>query len=298
MRSDASSCWLLLSPCRTMARELLADEAAAVGVPLQDLYLHLHPVQDLGQIEGDLAAAHDEDAVDLGGVPPQGAEELVQAVGAAHQIELVPRPGHEGAVGDDHSVVPLGGAEQEGQLFHPVGQVLQGLAHQEVPLLQAEAHQLHPAPAEAVDVGRRGEAEQAGDLRGGGAFRVDDQVDAQVLLQAAQAVGILRVPDAGNGVARAHVFGDEAADHVDLVGVGGRHQHIGGVGPGLPQAGGGHAAAPDGHQVQGLGHPLQGLLLPVQYRDIMLFLDQLLGQGEADLAAADNDDLQENTCFQ
>ena len=102
------------------------------------------------------------------------------------RVEIIPCLGDKGAVGDDDLAVPVYGAEQEGELFDLAGQVLKRIAHQKVFLHQAEAHQLHPAPTEGLDIGGRGEAQQPGDLHSGGILRIDDHVDAQVPLQLRQ----------------------------------------------------------------------------------------------------------------
>lgn len=103
-----------------------------------------------------LPAAHEKDPPHLGGVAAQKAEELIQAGGTADEVEIIPCLGDKGAVGDDDLAVPVYGAEQEGELFDLAGQVLKRIAHQKVFLHQAEAHQLHPAPTEGLDIGGGG----------------------------------------------------------------------------------------------------------------------------------------------
>ena len=113
---------------------LALESPAAVLPPLHHLHLDARVLQQGHEIAGDLAAAHQEHPADLGGVAAQQAEELVQAVRLAHEIELVAHLGHEGAVGDEHPALPLYGAEQQGQPLDPAGQGVQGGAHQKVPL--------------------------------------------------------------------------------------------------------------------------------------------------------------------
>ena len=242
-------------------RVLELESPTPVLPALHHLYLDARVLQQGHEIAGDLAAPHQEHPADLGGIAAQQAEELVQTVRLAHQIELVPHLGHKGAVGDEHPALPLYSAEQQGQPLDPAGQGVQGGAHQKVPLLKAKAHQLHPAPAEGLDIGGGGKAEQAGDLQGGGPLGVDHHVDLQVLAQLGQGAVILRVADAGDGIFCPQIFGYQGADHVHLVGIGGGHHQVGAVRPGLPQHIGGHAVALYRHNVQHVGGPAQGGLL-------------------------------------
>jgi len=233
--------------------EALAQGAAAFRVLLDDFDGDAKIIQSGQQIAGDLAAAQNKGLLHLGGVAAQNTEKLVQTVGAADEVELIPRLRDKGALGDGQLTVSLGGTEQQGQLFYVVPQRIQRLADEEVPLLQAEAHQLHLAAAEALDVGGGGEAQQAGDLDGGGAFGIDDQIDLQVLAQLGHGAGIFRVADAGDGVFGTQIFGQQTADHVHLVRAGGGHQQIGAVHTRFQQGGGGDAVAMYDHQVQCVG---------------------------------------------
>ena len=186
--------------------------------------------------------------------------------------------------------VPVYGTHQQGELLDLGRQGVEGLVDQEVPLLQAKAHQLHPAAAEGLNVGRRGEAQQAGDFPRRGVFRVDDHIDAHVLFQFVQAQVILRVADAGDGVLGSQVLGGETADHVHLVGVGGSHQQIGVLCSRFPQGVGGYAVALDAHNVQRVGGAVQGAVLGVHDSNVMLFVQKLLRQRKTDFSGAYNDD--------
>ena len=95
----------------TRVWEQLGELAAALFLPLHDGHLHVHPLHQGGQIEGDAPAAHHKDIADLGGVPAHQLKKAVQAQRRPDQIELVPHLGHERAVGDQDLLVPLGGAE-------------------------------------------------------------------------------------------------------------------------------------------------------------------------------------------
>ena len=272
--------------------EQFTEKTAAGLAEFYDLDLHLHLLQQDGQIQRDLTAAHEKDPPHLGGVAAQKAEELIQAGGTADEVEIIPCLGDKGAVGDDDLAVPVYGAEQEGELFDLAGQVLKRIAHQKVFLHQAEAHQLHPAPTEGLDIGGGGEAQQPGDLHSGGILRIDDHVDAQVPLQLRQARGVLLVPDPGDGVAGAHFFGCEAADHVDLIGAGGSDQQIGVLCPSFPKDGGRDTISLDGHHIQRVRGTAQGGLMGVHDGDAVVLTGELVGQAEAHFSIANDDDIQ------
>ena len=198
---------------------------------------------------GDAAAANEKGGLDLGQVPPQASQVDGQVLGGAGDEQLVTGPGHEAAVGDDDLPLPLCGGEEDGQGAGPAEQVGQGMAHDGVLLPDADADHLHLTPEEGVHVGCRRQAEQAGDLQGGGVLGVDHRVNGQVLLQGGQVLGIGHVPNPGDGVLGAQPLGGEGTEHVDLVHVGGGQDQVCLFGPGFPQDGGGRARPFDAHDV-------------------------------------------------
>ena len=131
-------------------------------VVLDERHAHAHGQQELGQIVGD-AAADEKGRVDLRQVPAQGPQVGGEVSGGAGDIELVPGLGDEVTVGDDDLPLALAGGEED--VWAVVAEQLrQGLAHDGVCLPDADAQHLHLAPEEGIHVGRRGEAEQAGNF--------------------------------------------------------------------------------------------------------------------------------------
>ena len=254
--------------------------------------MHVHALQDGGQVVGDAPAAHDEHILHLGGVPSQQLEELAHADGLADEVELVPRLGRVPPVGDDDLIAPLRGAEEDGQLLDPVIQLRQGVAADEVVLLHPKADKLHPAPVEGLDIGRRGEAQQPGDLHRRGVLGVDDHVDAQFLFEDGELHRVLHVAHPGDGVLGAQPLGGEAADHVYLVQAGGGDDDVGGVDAGLPQCHNRRAVALDAQDVQGLRRAAQGVVVGVDDGDVVLLPGEMLRQSEAHLAVAHDNDFQ------
>ena len=226
-------------------------------------------------------------------MPAQQTEEGGQAGGLAHQIEPVSHPGDKGAVrNDDLSVLPLRRAQEHRQLSNLVGLGGQRLVGQEIALPDPEAHQLHTAPAEGLNVGGAGEAEQAGDFHGGGVFRTDGQVDAQLPLHVGQLHGILHVAYPGDGEFGTQLLGGETTDHVDLIQAGCGNKHVRRLRAGFLQNGDGGAVALDTHDVQRLRGVAQGIVVGVDHCDVVLLLRQMLRQCKTDLAISHNDDLQ------
>ena len=273
--------------------QYLAEMAAAVQTALNDLYVYAKPLQNGGEVVCDSSAAHQKYVAAPGIVPPQQAKEGGQAGRLADQIEPVPHLGHKGTVGDDHiSLRPLGGTEphREGLELAALGG--QGMSHQKVLLPHPEANQLHPTPAKGLQIGGRGKAKQTGDLRRRGVFRVDDQVDAQGLLQQGELHSIFYIAYPGDRILGAQPLGGQAADHVDLIHTGGGDQHIRSIHTRLSQGGNGRAVAFDTHDIQGLRGVAESGVVGVNYGDIVLLLREVLGEGKAHLAVAHDDDFQ------
>ena len=67
----------------------------------------------------------------------------------------------------------------------------------------------HIAPAEGLNIGGGGKAEQPGDLHGGGVLRIDGHVNFQVAAQLGHAGGILRVADGKVGFSLAEQLAKE-----------------------------------------------------------------------------------------
>ena len=191
------------------------------------------------------------------------------------------------AVGDGHGAVPLhGGVKHAGDAVELAGQILQGQAHHHVVLLGAELHHLHPALGKGLDVAGEGKAQQPADFQGRGALGVDGHVDAQLLLKEHQAVVVLGVADAGDGVLRAKALGDQAAEHVGLVAGGGGDDDVRPVDAGVNESLGVGAVAADAEHVQLVLTALENLLVGVENHDVVLLLGQMLRQRMADLAVA------------
>ncbi len=85
-------------------------------------------------------------------------------------------------------------------------------------------------------------------------------------------------------------MGDLAGDHVGLIAVGHRHQHVGIVRAGLAQDGRERGAALYGADVQAVAEITQAFTIGVDDGDVVGFAGQVFGQRSADLACAENDD--------
>ena len=85
-------------------------------------------------------------------------------------------------------------------------------------------------------------------------------------------------------------MGHLAGDHVGLVAVGHRHQHVGIVGTGLTQYRGQRAAALHGADIQAIAEVAQALAVGVDHGDVVGLAGQVFRQRAADLPCTEDDD--------
>ena len=120
---------------------------------------------------------------------------------------------------------------------------------------------------------------------------VDDHIDADLPLEEVGLLVVLRAADTGHGVAGPQLFGDQAADDIQLIGAGDCHHQIRRPDAGLQQDLDGGAAALHTQDVQCAVGISQRLEILVDEHQIVVLSAELAGQGVAHLAVADNDDL-------
>ena len=271
-------------------RQLLGQAQALVMILLHNVYPCAGSRQLPAQVHADAAAAQNGHVLHPLQAAPHVLEHLVQLRLAAHHIQPVVRLRHKGAVGDEELVAPLRRADQH--LRHPLPvEVAEGAAEDGVVRVHLEAdHVDAPAGKRLHGDGRR-EAEDPRDLLRRRQIGVDDHVQPDLPLEHVRVPAVFRVPHPGDGVLRAHAFGDQAAHQIRLVHAGDGDDQIGLPRPGLHQHADGRAVAVDAHGVQRVVRPAQVSGLVVHQRDVVLLLRQLLGDGIAHLAAAYDDDL-------
>ena len=249
----------------------------------------------LGQGHGQqLGGATAPEEQDLAGQAPGQAQQvhgLASALAAAQGPHLVADVQLQVAPGDDRAAVAGHGPDQEvpGDVVL-LGHLEQG-ATDERRRLGEGGPEHHDLPAgEVLDLAGAGELEQLGDVAGRLLVRVDDQVGADGV---AQLVGVdapqLGGLDPDHGALHAPLLGHQRGDHVDLVGVGDRHQQLGPVEAGQLEGAGVAAAALDGHHVQLLGHGAQASGVALDQGHVHTLPGEPVGHVRAHLAGTDDD---------
>ena len=143
-------------------------------------------------------------------------EELGELIRRGGKIDLVTAPKLELTGGDDGLSLPGNGADQHPDPDVPV-QVAEPQAVQSGILGQAVLHQLQPALGEGLQLHGRRKPQHAGDLPGGGLFRVNGHGEAQFLPHEAKLRLILRIADTGDGVPHAQLLRHQARQNIQFV---------------------------------------------------------------------------------
>ena len=104
-------------------------------------------------------------------------------------------------------------------------------------------------------------------------------------------MAVRRVAHAGDGVAVARLFGEHAAQQVQLVRAGDCNEDIRLLHARLRQGGDGRAIAYNAQHVVAFGQVLHARFVGVHHSHVVAFLAELARQSRADLAAAHQNDL-------
>ena len=164
--------------------QLLAEGQGLVRVDFNHGHMHARGYQQFGQIIADAAAAQKHDVSDPEGILSQKAEIVGDGDNVPGDVHPVARMQDKVAVGDKHLSVALHRRVQHpGNAGMMHRQLLERIAHHHILLLGAEFHHLHLALGKGLDIAGEGEAQDAADFQGRGAFGVDGHVNAQLPLQ-------------------------------------------------------------------------------------------------------------------
>lgn len=128
----------------------------------------------------------------------------------------------------------------------------------------------HPPLGEGIDFDSRRKPEQLRDFRRGGKLRIDDHGTGPNPLHQADFLRIFRVAHPGNGVAHPDLFGDEAAQQIQLVRGGDGNKQIRRGGPRFPEHRVARAVARHADEIQRVGDPLQHLGILLNQHDFVL----------------------------
>ena len=271
-------------------RQLLGDRHALFLVLLNDGDVHPHAVERPGEVERDAPAADHAQLADGRGVAAHAAQHAGGLGRCADGVNAVAGLRDKVAVRHQHLAAALGRAQQQ-----RVGMELvvfdQALAGHAVLLGDLEADELHGAAGEALHAERGGHAQDARDLLRGGVFGVDDHVQTDLAAQDRRVAEVFGVAHAGDRVLGAQLFRHQRADEVHLVIRRGCDDQVGIAHTGAQQHARARTVALDAHGVErGVGVLDHGGAL-VHQNQVVLLADHLLGNGVADLAQTDNDDL-------
>ena len=233
-------------------RQEVREEGAGIRVLLDDLDGDAAAEEPLGKVEGDAPAAAEDDPVDL----PGGDAEVFQ-----HPGKIIRRGGDEEAVPrlqDEAAVRRHGHAPaQHGAHQHPaldeVVELVEGHALQAASFRYLQLCDLHPAPGEGLPLEKAGVLQKPVDLGGGLLVRIHGEGEGEGLPHLIDLVGVVGVPDAGDGVdVLIQPVGAEAAEEVDLILAGGGDEEVRVGDAGLAQDLHRGAVAPDSHHVEAL----------------------------------------------
>ena len=242
-----------------------------------------------GQVHGDAAAPQNGYVLHSLQGAADAPEHFLQLCLGAHHIELVPAAGHEGAVGDDKIVPPVGGADQH--LCQAIAvEIVEGHPGQGVLLRYLKTDHIDAASGKGLHGKGRREAQDPGDLLGRPQIGVDEHVQADLPLEHGVIPAILGVAYPGDGVLGPQLFGDEAAHQVCLVQIGDGDDQVRAADPRRVQHADAGAVALHAHDVQGAVGPVQGCGVVIHDGDVVILHRQLPGNGIADLAVAYDDD--------
>ena len=154
-----------------------------------------------------------------------------------------------------------------------------------------EFEQLDLAAEEGVGLDSRRNAQRPRHLRRADQLRIDGQAQPQIVGNERQFPRVFRVPDAGNGVLRADLLRNEAAQQIQLVRRRHCDQQVCGIHACLDLRLIGRAVSLDAENIERFRRLLKRIGAVVYNGNVMSFPGELLGKRAADLAVSDNDDL-------
>lgn len=218
------------------------------------------------------------------------AAEKVQDLGAgAADVNDVAGLEAEIPLWDDGLAIALND-DDEDVLLELVLKFCEGLADEGMILRQRIFDDVDAPAHEGFDARCRWKAQEAGDLTGRFALRIDDGVDADAFLDEALVRGVFVLADAGDGVFGAHLLGEDAGDDVDLVLRGDGDENVGVGGVGALQGVDVNAAGGDAGDVCGVDEAFELVGVLFDDDDVVL-VGEFLADDAADLADANDNDM-------
>ena len=159
-------------------------------------------------------------------------------------------------------------------------------------LINAQLHDLHPPLGEGIPLQKARILQKIRNFLGGLLLRVDGHGQTEHILHGVDLLGILRIPDSGNGVqVGIQIVGSGAAQQVNLVRIRGGNQKICLLHACLKQDVHGHTVAGNRHHIVLLQGFLQNMGVLVDQGHIVTFGRQQPRQRGADLSVSRNDNV-------
>ena len=283
-------------------RHLLRDPRRTHRVALDDLDLVVL-FELLRKTQPDVAAAGDHDAPHRFLALAHLAHHQADVLGGGEEEHLVAGLDHGVALRAQAPPGPVDRDHARVDVRKVLADVAQLLSDQQPALHGAHSYQPDAAAREVDDLQRTWIADQAPDVRGDQLLGTDVHVDGEAAAVGRRSVRRryeeigaareVRGTDARNARRRAverprHVAGD----HVDLVAVGQRDQHVGARGAGLLERAWARGIAAYGAYVEPVLQVAQHVVIDIHNGDVVGFLaGEMVSRGPADLAGAEDDDL-------
>ena len=274
------------------AVELLGEELRPRRVALDELDLVVG-LECARQAQADVAAAGEQHALHRLVRLAQLAHHLADVLAGGDEEDFVVGLDDGGPLGDDRPALPEDGRDPRVDPRHVLAQGAQLLAHEWPAVVGLDRDQAHPAAGEVEHLHRARGLHQALDVVGDELLGADHHVDRERLL--AEELGVVEVLpgphacDFGGGVEEG--VGHLTGDHVGLVTVGDREDHVGVRRPRLLQDIGVGAAPEHGADVEAVAQALEPGRVGVDHGDVVRLARQVLRDRAAHLASAEDDDL-------
>ena len=156
--------------------------------------------------------------------------------------------------------------------------------------LQLDLEQLGTAAGKGIHLNGGRKAQKPRNFRGAGKLRIDGHGQTEILPEEIQLCGIFRIAHAGDGVARADLFGHQTAQQIQFIRRGGGNQQIRFVHTGLNLDGKNGPIAVHAHNIKRIGGRMPPGGVVIDDGNIVPFVRELFSQCAADFAVADDND--------
>ena len=248
-------------------------------------------IEHIRQVVADPAAAAEHNIAHPPGNDPQAAQHIGQIMGRGGDEDPIPLPEDEITLRGDGSSAAQYRTDQHPAVDNAV-HVAQRHVAQLAGLINAQLHDLHPPLGEGIPLQKARILQKIRNFLGGLLLRVDGHGQTEHILHGVDLLGILRIPDSGNGVqVGIQIVGGGAAQQVNFVCIGGGNQKIRLLHACLEQDVHGHTVAGNRHHIVLLQGFLQNMGVLVDQGHIVALGRQQPCQRGAYLAVTGNNNV-------